>query len=176
MQLSNRQIVLSCVALAAGMVMLSFAAVPLYDLFCRVTGFGGTTQQSVTLPEKAIDRKMTVQFNADTMPELPWTFEPLQRNLTLQVGKPQLAFYKVTNTSDRHTIGTSTFNVTPHQAGQYFVKVECFCFEEQPLAPGESLELPVSFYLDPVMQNDDEMDGVTTITLSYTFFPLKKPE
>lgn len=174
MAFTNRQLTTSLVMMAAGMVMLSFAAVPLYDLFCRVTGFGGTTQIADVLPDHIYDREFTIQFNADTMPDLPWKFEPLQRKLRIKVGEHKLAFYKATNLSDEPTIGTSTFNVTPHQAGQYFAKIDCFCFEEQPLAPGETIEMPVSFYLDPELMNDDELDGHTTITLSYTFFPVKK--
>ena len=175
MGLSNKQLVSSLVMVVVGMVMLSFAAVPLYNLFCQVTGFGGTTQVAESLPDRVYERSFTVQFNADVMPGLDWEFEPMQRNMQVKVGEQAMAFYRAKNTGGSGTTGTSTFNVTPHQAGQYFAKIECFCFEEQPLKPGEEIEMPVSFFLDPELLNDDELDGHTTITLSYTFFPLQKP-
>lgn len=173
-QSKNRKTALSLAAIVAGMAMLAYASVPLYRLFCQVTGYGGTTQAATYVPDKVYDRTITVQFNADTMPALPWKFEPLQREITVRVGESSLAFYKATNTSDKMTVGTSTFNVIPHETGQHFVKVQCFCFEEQPLAPGETVNMPVSFYIDPGIMKQKALDEVKNITLSYTFFPVKE--
>ncbi len=153
-----------------GMVGLSFAAVPLYDLFCAVTGFGGTTQTAEQAPTEIGDRVVTVQFNSDVARDVPWHFKPAQREVNLRVGEVGLAFYTAVNESDRTVLGTATFNVTPAKAGIYFTKVDCFCFEQQLLRPGESAELPVTFFVDPEIIDDPNLDDVTTITLSYTFF------
>ena len=153
-----------------GMVGLAFGAVPLYKLFCQVTGFGGTTQVAEEAPVTVGERVVTVRFNADTARDLPWHFKPEQREIKVRVGEMALAFYNAVNQSDRALIGTSTFNVTPVKAGAYFNKIECFCFEEQTLAPGERADFPVSFFVDPDIVEDRRLDDVTTITLSYTFF------
>ena len=153
-----------------GMVGLAFGAVPLYKLFCQVTGFGGTTQVAEEAPVTIGERVVTVRFNADTARDLPWHFKPEQREIKVRVGEMALAFYNAVNQSDRSLIGTSTFNVTPVKAGAYFNKIECFCFEEQTLAPGERAEFPVSFFVDPDIVEDRRLDDVSTITLSYTFF------
>ena len=153
-----------------GMVGLAFAAVPLYDLFCRTTGFGGTTQTAEFAPEKTGKREMAVRFNADVSSEVPWDFRPVQNEIKLRVGEVGLAFYSATNTSDEVMLGSATFNVTPLKAGIYFNKIDCFCFEEQTLRPGESVEFPVSFFVDPEIVQDRNLDDVKTITLSYTFF------
>jgi cytochrome c oxidase assembly protein subunit 11 len=171
---SNRRIVLNLVALAAGMFMLAYASVPLYRLFCAVTGYGGTTRQASHAPEKALDREITVFFNADTDPALPWHFAPLQRSVKVKVGQASLAHYEAKNNTDKAVLGRATYNVLPFKAGSYFVKVACFCFEEQTLAAGARVDMPVSFYIDPSIMDDPEMDDVQTITLSYTFFPLRK--
>ncbi len=153
-----------------GMVGLSFAAVPLYDLFCSVTGFGGTTQTADSAPEAIGERSIAVRFNSDVSSDVPWRFKPSQTEVQLNVGEVGLAFYTAKNESDRTILGSATFNVTPQKAGIYFNKVDCFCFEEQVLRPGESAELPVTFFVDPDIVNDRNLDDVTTITLSYTFF------
>ena len=153
-----------------GMVGLAFGAVPLYKLFCQVTGFGGTTQVAEEAPVTIGERVVTVRFNADTARDLPWYFKPEQREIKVRVGEMALAVYNAVNQSDRALIGTSTFNVTPVKAGAYFNKIECFCFEEQTLAPGERADFPVSFFVDPDIVEDRRLDDVTTITLSYTFF------
>jgi len=153
-----------------GMVGLAFAAVPLYDIFCRTTGFGGTTQTAEFAPEKSGEREMAVRFNADVSSEVPWEFRPVQNEIKLRVGEVGLAFYSATNTSDEAMLGSATFNVTPLKAGIYFNKIDCFCFEEQILSPGESVEFPVSFFVDPDIVQDRNLDDVKTITLSYTFF------
>jgi len=173
MPLSNKRKRMMLVILggvACGMVGLSFAAVPLYDLFCAVTGFGGTTQTAETAPATVGERVMAVQFNSDVSNDVPWRFKPSQREVNLRVGEVGLAFYSATNESENTILGSATFNVTPLKAGIYFTKVDCFCFEEQVLRPGESAELPVTFFIDPEIVNDRAMDDVTTITLSYTFF------
>ena len=153
-----------------GMVGLAFGAVPLYRLFCQVTGFGGTTQVAEAAPAEIGERIITVRFNADIARDLPWRFKPAQSAVTVRVGEMAMAFYNAENRSDRALVGSATFNVTPVKAGAYFNKIECFCFEEQALAPGERAELPVSFFVDPGIAADRRLDDVNTITLSYTFF------
>jgi cytochrome c oxidase assembly protein subunit 11 len=153
-----------------GMVGLSFGAVPLYQLFCQVTGFGGTTQVAEEAPVTIGERVVTVRFNADIARDLPWHFKPEQLEIKVRVGEMAMAFYNAVNRSDRALVGTSTFNVTPVKAGAYFNKIDCFCFEEQTLAPGERAEFPVSFFVDPDIVEDRRLNDVTTITLSYTFF------
>jgi cytochrome c oxidase assembly protein subunit 11 len=166
----NRQTALSLRMSVVGMVMLSYAAVPLYKLFCQVTGFGGTTQQAESFPETVLERVMTISFNADTDPNLPWQFRPTQGDMSVKVGEPILATYEAINDSDVPVTGMATYNVTPHEAGPYFHKVQCFCFEEQTLAPGQRIDMPISFYVDPTIEEDPYLDGVKNITLSYTFF------
>lgn len=166
----NGQVALLLTGLVAGMVGLSFAAVPLYRAFCQVTGFGGTTQIATAAPVQATDRDMTIRFNADVDPALPWRFSPDLRSVEVKVGEQKLAFFKARNLSDKPITGTATFNVVPLKAGAYFSKVACFCFTEQRLEPGEEVEMPVSFFVDPEISSDPNLDEVQTITLSYTFF------
>ncbi|MEQ8347158.1 MAG: cytochrome c oxidase assembly protein [Sneathiellaceae bacterium] len=161
---------LACLAAVAGMVGLSFASVPLYDLFCRVTGYGGTTQTAAGVSGEVLDRRITVRFNADVARGMPWSFHPTQRAVSVRVGEEQLAFYSAYNPTDRRIAGTATFNVSPAKAGLYFNKIDCFCFTEQVLAPGASVQMPVSFFIDPAIAQDRGMDEVREITLSYTFF------
>jgi cytochrome c oxidase assembly protein subunit 11 len=162
-------LVLTCVF--AGMVGLSFAAVPLYRLFCQVTGFGGTTQVAEVAPE-AVGETIKVRFNADRSPELPWAFKPSQVEVEVKVGERTMAYYTAENLSDTAVSGTATFNVTPLKAGKYFSKIACFCFTEQTLQPGERVDMPVDYFVDPAILDDPNMADVTTITLSYTFFPM----
>ena len=169
-QSSNRSVAISLVMIVAGMLMLSFAAVPLYQLFCQVTGFGGTTQRAEALPSRVLDREITVSFNADTDLNLPWHFKPLQLNTTVKVGESLLAAYEARNESETPVTAMATYNVTPFEAGPYFHKVQCFCFEEQTLAPGQEVHMPISFYIDPAIEDDPHLKGVKHITLSYTFF------
>ena len=166
----NRQVVAITFGVVFCMVALAYASVPLYRLFCQVTGYGGTTQVADQLPQKVLERTVTVTFNADTGKGLGWAFRPDQKSMTLQVGAAGLAYYTAVNTSDQPIVGTATFNVTPLKAGRYFTKIECFCFEEQTLNPGETANYPVLFYVEPAMDDDPNMRGVTDITLSYTFF------
>ena len=152
------------------MIGAAYAAVPLYQIFCQVTGFGGTTQVAEEAPAEIGERIITVRFNADTARNMPWKFSPQQRAVTLHVGEQTLAFYQASNPTDRAIVGSSTFNVTPAKAGAYFNKIECFCFTEQVLVPGQSVDMPVSFFVDPAISDDPNLDDVKTITLSYTFF------
>lgn len=172
----NRSVALSCVAGVALMVGAAYAAVPLYELFCRVTGYGGTTQVADALPEQAIDRKITIRFDGNVSGGLPWDFDSRQREVTLNVGQAGTMDYIAVNTAESANWGTSTFNVTPFEAGGYFNKVECFCFTEQQLKSGERLEMPVVFFIDPEIDNDPALKSLKTITLSYTFFPADPPE
>jgi len=167
---SNTRVVLPLVAIVIGMTGLAFASVPLYRLFCQVTGFGGTTQVAETGAETVLDRKMTVRFNADVDPDLPWAFAPEQRAIELKVGEQGLAFYRAENRSDEPVVGMAVYNVTPNKAGLYFSKIHCFCFDEQRLEPGEAMDMPVTFFVDPAIADDPNLDEVKTITLSYTFF------
>jgi cytochrome c oxidase assembly protein subunit 11 len=170
---SNRRNSLTAIALVgvvAGMAGLAYASVPLYRLFCQVTGFGGTTQVAERLPDRVLDRVITVQFNADVSSSLAWRFRPAQRSIDVRLGEQGLAFFTARNEADAATTGTATFNVTPLKAGPYFTKIDCFCFDEQTLAPGQSADMPVTFFVDPEMADDRNLDDVTTITLSYTFF------
>lgn len=163
---------LAAVAIIVGMVGLTAASVPLYRIFCQVTGFGGTTRLAAddAAPEAVPGRTMRVRFNADAAPDLGWSFAPAQRAIEVPLGEQTLAFYRAVNRSDRPVVGTATFNVTPHKAGPYVAKIDCFCFSEQVLAPGEAVDMPVSFFVDPALLDDPEAADLVEITLSYTFF------
>ncbi|MDQ2105316.1 cytochrome c oxidase assembly protein [Azospirillum isscasi] len=169
----NRLFLAGLFGLVFGMVGLAYASVPLYALFCQVTGFGGTTQRADAAPARQVDRVVKVRFNADVNQSLPWSFRPEQRELTVKLGEMGLAAYQAANRADRPTVGTALYNVTPDKAGKYFNKIECFCFTEQVLEPGRSVDMPVAFFVDPSMADDPAMEDVTTITLSYTFFRAK---
>lgn len=161
--------------IVVGMGGLSFAAVPLYEIFCRVTGYGGTTQraEAAPVPDGAIDRFVTIRFDANVGGTMPWHFKPEQREIRVRVGEQAIAFYEARNPTARPVKGSATFNVTPDKAGIYFAKVDCFCFTEQVLAAGESVRMPVAFFVEPTIMQDRGMNDVTTITLSYTFFEHK---
>ncbi|VAW16785.1 Cytochrome oxidase biogenesis protein Cox11-CtaG, copper delivery to Cox1 [hydrothermal vent metagenome] len=161
-----------CVGIVAGMVGLAYAAVPLYRLFCQITGYGGTTQTAEAASDVILERMINVRFDANTN-GLKWDFKPEEIEVSLKVGENKLAYYSATNISPVTTTGTSTFNVTPLEAGAYFNKIECFCFTEQVLAAGETIRMPVSFFIDPAIADDPELNNIKTITLSYTFFPVK---
>ncbi len=167
---SNRRVAVSAAFMAVAMIGVSFAAVPLYDMFCRVTGFGGTTQVADAAPGAVSERMITVRFDASINRKMPWRFEAPEAAVALPVGESGLAFYRAKNPTDRTITGTATYNVSPPEAGIYFSKIDCFCFTEQVLAPGEAVDMPVSFFIDPEILTDREMDDVKTITLSYTFF------
>ena len=175
-QKRNGRTALVLVTVFAAMIGLTAASVPLYRLFCQVTGFDGTTQRADAVPVTAGTETVTVRFNADAMRQLGWSFQPVERQVVVRVGEPMLAFYRAQNLTARQTVGTATFNVTPLDAGQYFVKVECFCFTEQTLAAGETVDMPVQFYVDPRIVDDPDFRNFHTITLSYTFFPAETDE
>ena len=161
------------VAMLLGVVVtmgaLAWATVPFYDWFCRVTGFGGTTQVSETASDQILDEVVRVRFDANTDSNLEWTFRPMQARMDLKIGESGLAFYEAVNNSDVPLTGTASYNVAPEVSGYYFIKVECFCFTEQTLQPGERVEMPVSFYVDPELVDDRDAGHVRDITLSYTF-------
>ena len=171
---SNKNMALSIVALFMSMLLLSFASVPIYNLFCKVTGFGGTTQRAKAyIKVDKGSRKIKVEFDANVDQKLPWRFIPKHRSTNVITGENTLIFYESENISDRDIIGTSVYNVTPLKAGKYFVKIHCFCFEEQLLKAGQKVLMPVSFFIDPEIENDPEMDDVDRITLSYSFFKVR---
>lgn len=172
----NRRTALGVLFVVAAMIGLSYASVPLYNLFCRVTGFGGTTQVSQVLPTQILDREIIVRFDTNVARNLPWTFTPEIREMTLKVGEKGIANFIATNNGAEVNAGTALFNVTPLKAGKYFSKVQCFCFGEQHLNPGETVNMPVLFYVDPAMDEDVAMDDVSVITLSYSFFKVDSPE
>ncbi|WP_420431295.1 cytochrome c oxidase assembly protein [Hyphobacterium sp.] len=166
----NSRLLITLSGVAIAMVGAAYAAVPLYNLFCQVTGYGGTTQVAETGADRVLERTVEVRFDASMERGLPWTFEPMQTSMTVHVGETALAFYRATNMSDRPVTGMATYNVTPFKAAPYFSKLECFCFTEQTLQPGESIEMPVLFFVDPLIDEERRMDDIRTITLSYTFF------
>lgn len=158
-------------AVVVGMAALSFASVPLYRAFCQITGFDGTTQRADKGADTVLDRTIAIRFDANVNDGLSWSFKPSQVSQTLRVGQTGLAFYTAENLSDRPVVGRATFNVQPPKAGRYFKKIECFCFTEQRLEGKQSVEMPVAYFIDPAIADDEGLDDVQTITLSYTFFP-----
>lgn len=168
---SNTTVAVACFTVFAAMVGVSFAAVPLYQLFCQVTGYGGTTQRVTQYSDRVLDRKITVRFDANTAAGLPWDFRPVQREVTMPIGETTQVSYQARNLFSAPTGGRATFNVTPELAGAYFMKVECFCFTDTTLKPGETMDMPVVFYVDPEIVDVPELKNIKTITLSYTFYP-----
>jgi cytochrome c oxidase assembly protein subunit 11 len=163
-------------AVVLGMTGMAFAAVPLYDAFCKVTGYGGTTQEAQSAPTQILNQRIEVRFDANTSPDLPVEFAPKQNAQTLRIGETGLAFYRVRNTSNEPVVARATYNVTPHLAGQYFAKLECFCFTDRVIAPGAEADLPVVFFVDPEIVSDPDTAEIETLTLSYTFFRSTSPE
>ncbi|HHZ11016.1 MAG TPA: cytochrome c oxidase assembly protein [Rhizobiales bacterium] len=172
-QRSNLMIAGACAAFFAGMLGMAYASVPLYRLFCQITGYGGTTQRVETYADRVLDRTITIRFDANTAGALPWEFQPSAREITGRIGETMKATYRAVNRFNVPTYGRATFNVTPEMAGAYFNKIECFCFTDTTLAPGESLDMPVVFYVDPDIVDVPELKDIRTITLSYTFFPIE---
>jgi cytochrome c oxidase assembly protein subunit 11 len=162
----------ACGAFVAVMVGAAFAAVPFYNWFCRTTGFGGTTQVASVAPAGMLDRTITVRFDANVSPGLPWRFAPEVNSIDLRIGEVATIYYDVVNTSARATEGQASYNVSPPTVGAYFTKINCFCFTQQRLAPGEKRQMAVVFYVDPALVKDSDQDGLNNITLSYTFFPV----
>lgn len=161
-------------AVILAMAGLTAASVPLYRLFCQVTGFGGTTQLAEDSVPDALEQTIKVRFDAGIGDQLPWRFHPVEREIEIRIGEEHLAFYRAINVGDRPIVGSATFNVTPHKAGSYFSKIACFCFTEQVLEPGEEVDMPVSFFVDPAILDDLNTRDLKTITLSYTFFMLEE--
>jgi cytochrome c oxidase assembly protein subunit 11 len=168
---ANRRVAIACGGFFAGMIGMAYAAVPLYELFCQVTGYGGTTQRVEQYSQTVLDRDITIRFDSNVRAALGWEFEPAQRDVTIKIGETTQINYLARNTISRPTTGTATFNVSPDMAGAYFMKMECFCFTETELQPGEEMEMPVVFYVDPEIVNSRELENIKTITLSYTFHP-----
>lgn len=164
------------VGVVVTMASLSFAAVPFYDWFCRVTGFGGTTSVAETGSDVILDQTVKVRFDASLEQGMPWTFKPVERSVEIRIGETGLSFYEAHNPTDRPVAGTASFNVYPYAAGGYFTKIECFCFTEQVLQPGETVLMPVSYFVDPAMVDDPEGQFVHEIVLSYTFHETPLPE
>jgi cytochrome c oxidase assembly protein subunit 11 len=163
----------ACGVFVVLMVSAAYAAVPLYNWFCRATGFGGTTQVAKAGPDQMLGRTISVRFDANVAPGLPWRFVAEKNVIDVRIGEVLTVNYTVTNLAARETIGQAAYNVTPPTTGAYFQKINCFCFTEQTMKPGETREMPVVFYVDPALAKDAEQDGLNTITLSYTYFPVK---
>jgi cytochrome c oxidase assembly protein subunit 11 len=168
-------VALLLVGLVACMTGLAFAAVPLYRLFCQVTGYGGVPQRAEQAPHEVLDRTMRVRFDANVDRALPWSFTPVDRVVEVKIGETGLAFFKASNNSNAPVKGTAVFNVVPELAGRYFTKIECFCFKEQTLAAGSSVEMPVTFFVDPKIVEDEDTKNIDEITLSYTFYRTGEP-
>jgi len=167
---------LQALSLVVVMGALAWASVPFYDWFCRVTGFGGVTNVAETVSDVVLDRTIKVRFDASLDREMPWEFKPVQREMELRIGETGIAFYEAFNPTDRPVAGTASYNVTPYDAGAYFSKIACFCFTEQVLQPGERVQMPVTFYVDPEIVDDRDAKFTKVITLSYTFYETELPE
>lgn len=173
----NRSVAIACAAFVVGMLGAAYASVPLYELFCRVTGYGGTTQVATSAEGvEVVDHEIDVRFDSNVHPHLPWSFAPDQRVVRVKLGELRTVTYRVKNLSDKPTVGTATFNVEPDAMGSYFSKIACFCFTQQRLEPGQELEMGVSFYVDPAMLDDADTRHLKSVTLSYTFFQATGPE
>jgi cytochrome c oxidase assembly protein subunit 11 len=166
----------ACGVLVAAMVGAAYAAVPLYDWFCRTTGFGGTPQVASAAPSHILERKLKVRFDANVAGGLPWRFEPEQNSIEVRTGEIVTVNYRVVNESARETVGVASYNVSPPTAGAYFAKINCFCFTDQRLKPGEKRDMAVVFFVDPELAKDWEQNGLDIITLSYTMYPVRQPE
>lgn len=171
-----KKTVARCVGVVVLMGGLAWASVPFYDWFCRVTGFGGTTGVSEVASDEILDQTIKVRFDASLERHMPWQFTPVEREMEIRIGETGLAFYEAYNPTDRPVAGSASYNVTPYEAGGFFSKIDCFCFEEQLLMPGERVEMPVTFYVDPEIVDDMDAKYVHTITLSYTFYEIDLPE
>lgn len=169
----NAMVGLICLGIFAGMVGAAYAAVPLYKVFCQVTGFDGTVRQAAKAPDKVLDRKLTIRFDTNVR-DLPWDFKAKQLSQSLKIGETGLAYFTVTNNSDKPYTARASYNVVPEQAGAYFRKLQCFCFSEQTIGPHQTMEFPVLYFVDPKYADDFETKGNSQVTLSYTFFPVEQ--
>jgi cytochrome c oxidase assembly protein subunit 11 len=165
----------ACGAFAASMVGAAYAAVPLYNWFCRTTGFGGTPQIAEKAPDQVLGRTLAIRFDSNVTPGLPWKFEPEQNEIKLRIGEVATVHYKVVNMAAREISAQASYNVSPPTVGGYFTKINCFCFTQQTMKPGETREMTVVFYVDPAIAKDRDQDSLNTITLSYTFYRLREP-
>ena len=170
----HRTVALSCAVFVAAMVGVAYASVPLYDWFCRTTGFGGIPIVAKEAPAAPIARKITVRFDGNVAGGLPWTFAPEKNQIEIAVGETVLAHYSAKSLGNRETVGIASYNISPPEAAGYFSKIQCFCFTDQKLEPGETVDMPVVFFIDPAIDKDSDFKSLKTITLSYTFFPSKK--
>jgi len=171
----QKRTVIVLVAVAFGMLVMGFSFKPLYETFCKVTGYGGTTRVAETASETVLDREILVRFDSNVNPSLQWAFEPVERSMSVKLGQKALAFYTAKNNSDTAVVGTATYNVAPIKAAPFFSKLDCFCFTEQKLEPGEEVKMPVMFFVDPLLAEDTRYDDIKTITLSYTFHKVEDP-
>ncbi len=169
----NSRLGLNILAIAVGMFGLAYASVPLYDIFCRMTGFGGTTMVAGVAPQQVIDRDIKILFNTEVSPDLSWEFKTMQSTVHVNVGEQKLAFFEAVNTGSKPVVGMASYNVSPAKMGKYFNKLKCFCFEQQLIRPGEKISFPISFFIDPEIMNDKNLNDVQEVTLSYTFFKYK---
>ena len=172
---ANKRVVMISSAVVVAMLSLGFASKPLYDTFCRVTGYGGTTRVAEVVSDTVVDRDILVRFDSNINSDLEWSFKPVEPSMTVKLGQNALAFYTAKNTSDEPLVGTASYNVAPIKAAPFFSKIECFCFTEQRLEPGEEVKMPVLFFVDPEMVKSDRFDDIKTITLSYTFHKVEAP-
>lgn len=172
----NAKVGVVCASVAVGMIGLAYASVPLYRLFCQTTGFNGATLRAASPSTLVLDQNVRIRFDANVAPGLDWEFVAVETTAELKIGENALAIYRVTNKASVAQVGSATFNVTPEQAGAFFNKIQCFCFTEQRLEPGETVDMPVSFYVDPAIVSDPDGRHVRAITLSYTFHPVAKPK
>lgn len=172
---ANKRVVLSLVAIVVFMGAMAAAAVPFYNWFCAVTGYGGTTAVASSGAGEILDQTVIIRFDASKERDMPWSFKPVQRQMEIRIGEVGLAFYEAHNPTDRVVAGTASYNVAPFTAGEYFTKIDCFCFTEQILQPGETVQMPVTFYVDPEIVNDRDGKFVSSITLSYTFYETDLP-
>ncbi len=170
----NKRVGLVMLLVVLAMVGLGYASSPLYRMFCQATGFNGTTRKALgeEAPGAVVGKIVNVRFDANVMPSMPWKFEPEQRIERVAIGARMMAFFNATNEGDKTITGTASFNVTPEQAGKYFTKIQCFCFTQQTLKPGETIRMPVVYYIDPKLIDDPDANDISEITLSYTFFPV----
>jgi len=169
---NNKSLAVSLLAAVVGMILLAYASVPLYSLFCKITGYGGTVRETKMPGLQKGTRKIKVTFDANVNKGLPWVFKPEQRSVEVITGEVAIIFYYAQNFGTAPIVGTAVYNVTPHKAGQYFNKIECFCFQEQLLTANQTIMFPVSFFIDPALEEDETLDSVNEITLSYSFFPV----
>jgi cytochrome c oxidase assembly protein subunit 11 len=175
LQRRHRRVAFTVAGVVFGMIGMAYAAVPLYEMFCRATGYGGLPQIASSESGTRGQKVMTIHFDANIASDLPWTFEPEQASIKLRTGETATVFYKVKNRSDKTTVGLASYNVAPERSGMFFNKLACFCFSEQTLGPGESMDMPVVFYIDPAVETDEIMKTQESITLSYTFYAAKTP-